>query len=130
MTTRTPGIDFIAQLKAPPMDGRDAIDGYPVDALLANYLATTKADPASTARMTALVKGVLERWISGLTHAIEGSPPATPEVFNRITRELRSTRAALIEIAAAFDRLTATAVQPAAAPRARHTEPAGESTPA
>lgn len=96
------------------------LDGFPVQALLADCLEATAAAPAGTDvtdhtdhtdHTALLVDGVLNRWIDRLGHDIEQLPPSTMEVLRAISQRTHATREALIEVRALFDRL----VSPAAA---------------
>ena len=89
----------------------NALDGFPVQALLADCLETAAAAPAGKDHTALLVDRVLNRWIDRLGQDIEQLPPSTLEVLRAISQRTHATREALIEVRALFDRL----VSPAAA---------------
>jgi hypothetical protein len=91
----------------------NALDGFPVQALLADCLDSAAAAPANTDRKNPkdhtalLVDRVLNRWIERLGQDIEQLPPSTLEVLRAISQRTHATREALIEVRALFDRLIA-----------------------
>jgi uncharacterized protein (DUF2126 family) len=83
----------------------DALDGFPVEALITDCLGTNGAGPAAQARMATLVDRVLDQWIARLGHDIDQMSPSTQDALKAIAQRTRATRDALVEVRSLFDRL-------------------------
>ncbi len=94
-----------------------ALDGFPVQALMADCLDPAAAVPAPSAAASKLVDRVLDQWICRLGQDIDQLPPTTMDVLVAIGQRTQTTRLALIEVRRLFDRLAdAHAQAPAPAP--------------
>ena len=94
-----------------------ALDGFPIQALMADCLDAPPAAPAARGHASLLVDRVLNQWIQRLGQDIEQLPPTTMAVLQAIAQRTHATRDALIEVRRLFDRIAD--ARDAAAPAAR-----------
>ena len=93
-----------------------ALDGFPVQALMADCLDASPPEPAARDHSNLLVDRVLNQWIHRLGQDIDQLPPSTMAVLQAISQRTHATRDALIEVRRLFDRLAAACDVAAVAP--------------
>lgn len=93
-----------------------ALEGFPVQALMADCLDGTPPEPAARNHANLLVDRVLHQWIHRLGQDIDQLPPSTMAVLQAIAQRTHAARDALIEVRRLFDRLAAACDTVAVAP--------------
>ena len=90
----------------------DALDGFPVEALITDCLGTADAELVAQAGMVTLIDRLLDQWIARLGHDIDQMPPLTWGVLSAISQRTHATRDALVEVQLLFDRLALPRAKP------------------
>lgn len=93
-----------------------ALEGFPIQALMADCLDATPPEPAARNHANLLVDRVLNQWIHRLGQDIDQMPPSTMAVLQAIAQRTHAARDALIEVRRLFDRLAAACDTAAGAP--------------